>query len=39
VRFLEDPYTYSSAEEADDKSGWFKGIISGGKPSAGDDKE
>lgn len=39
VRFLEAPYTYSSAEEADDKPGWFKGVISGGKPSAGDDKE
>lgn len=33
VRFLEDPYLYSKAEQADDKPGWFKGIISGGKPA------
>lgn len=39
VRFLEDPYTYSSAEVSEDKPGWFKGIITGGKPSARDDKE
>lgn len=31
VRFLEDPYRYSKAGETDDKPGWFKGIITGGK--------
>jgi hypothetical protein len=39
VRFLEDPYMYSKAEVTEDKPGWFKGITTGGKPSAGDDKE
>ena len=39
MRFLENPYLYSSAEVTEDKPGWFKGIITGGKPSAGDDKE
>jgi hypothetical protein len=39
VRFLEDPYLYSKAQEHNDKPGWFKGIITGGKPSAEDNKE
>jgi hypothetical protein len=39
VRFLKDPYLYSSAEVTEDKPGWFKGIITGGKPSAGNDKD
>ena len=39
VRFLEDPYLYATAEVTEDKPGWFKGVITGGKPSAGDDKE
>jgi hypothetical protein len=39
VRFLEDPSLYSNTEEAEDKPGWFKGIITGGKPSPGDDSE
>ncbi len=39
VRFLEDPYQYSATEETDDKPGWFKGIITGGKPSTSEDKE
>lgn len=34
VRFLEDPYQYSATEETDNKPGWFKGIITGGKPSS-----
>jgi hypothetical protein len=38
VRFLENPYQYSKAEDTDDKPGWFKGIIAGGKPAA-EDKE
>jgi hypothetical protein len=38
VRFLEDPYLYSSTEVSEDKPGWFKGIITGGKPSSGEDK-
>jgi len=38
VRFLEDPYRYSKAGQADDKPGWFKGIITGGKPSAKADE-
>lgn len=39
VRFLENPYSYTKTEETEAKPGWFKGIITGGKPSSGDDKE
>ena len=38
VRFLEDPYQYSVTEDEDDKPGWFKGIITGGKPAAGEEE-
>ena len=31
VRFLEDPYVYTKGAESEDKPGWFRGIISGGK--------
>lgn len=33
VRFLENPYQYSADAAADERPGWFKGIITGGKPS------
>ena len=39
VRFIEDPYLYSSAEVTEDKPGWFKGIITGGKPSTEDNNK
>lgn len=34
VRFLENPYQYAAEESTDDRPKWFKGIITGGKPSA-----
>lgn len=37
VRFLEDPYQYSTNHTADEKPGWFKGIITGGKPATPPD--
>lgn len=36
VRFLENPYQYSADDSADDRPKWFKGIITGGKPSKND---
>lgn len=39
VRFLEDPYQYSTTEETENKPGWFKGIIAGGKFSAKKNQE
>jgi hypothetical protein len=38
LRFLEDPYPYSSAEVTGDKPGCFKGVT-GSKPSDEYDKE
>ncbi len=39
VRFLENPYQYSAEDSTDDRPKWFKGIITGGKPSAEKDQE
>jgi len=39
VRFLENPYQYSTNDENDDRPKWFKGIITGGKPAAKNDQE
>ena len=39
VRFLEDPYHYSTADATDDRPKWFKGIIAGGKAWSGDGQE
>ena len=39
VRFLENPYQYAKDNAADDRPKWFKGIISGGKPSAGKETD
>lgn len=39
VRFLETPYQYAADDSTDDRPKWFKGIITGGKPSAEKDQE
>lgn len=39
VRFLENPYLYSAEGSSDDRPEWFKGVIAGGKPAAGDERE
>ena len=39
VRFLEDPYQYSAEDSTDDRPRWFKGIITGGKPSGGKEQD
>ena len=31
VKFIENPYNYSTNAEAEEKPNWFKGIITGGK--------
>lgn len=39
VRFLENPYNYSTDDSADDRPEWFKGIIAGGRPSTENEQE
>ena len=38
VRFLGNPYQYSKEPATEDRPKWLKGIISGGKPSMGNDE-
>lgn len=39
VRFLENPHQYAKDTVTDDRPKWLKGIISGGKPSAGKETD